>query len=957
MANAYSIPQNMGTYVDPIDNELIGSVLASKEKKYDYNVAKVDSLIQQYTNLPLARDEDKQYLKDRIDSVLKVVNGVSKLDMSNNNITRQIEQGIGTAIDDHVLEQMANTKKIMTFEQEVAKKREKGDGTYDDRNYTIAKKRAGIDEYLAGEDSKGNKVDKIGSLRYDDYYDLDKNLTEPLEKWAKELGYTKTVSESGVDLFIRKETKEELTPERIEQYYNTKLQSDPKLQTQMRINSEYEYGGKDDSTFKQEYRGELLRKKTELEAGLAKVKTAYKNEPAGSEMSKSVDVVTAQFQNEINLYDDNIKNVDSGKFDRSSVQTQMYSNRLLNNYKNTYAKSVTVGIDYDDSPMKLQEFEWKKEEAIRKQKEDKNKEAGLNADGTGLGTTYTPKSEEKTEAEKPDLYTVAGKNFSQDYRKFDAYLMATDEDYAKGDAKTRKTIRDQYTINISKESLTAKGMPKEGKDLAEAYIQSSQTYTKVSREVNKTIDNDIIAMYNGMVTNVDKINLNNFKDSMPETAKAMANKKSYKDLTKAERYTIKLELSDNLKNTVAKGNSIKHLDSYNKSLQKDSGIKFKQADISGFWDNAGSEIGGKIGLLGVGARKWIARGVDFFNSEAAKEMWDSAEKDEDKYFNQVSKATAGERRNLSSIYGNIFINDEDLGSIGSDEIAIKKGEDIRSRWSGTAKSIEDRIGLRLKDIDRPRDTMKGISYNPNVKAEEGITQSLQSILLSEGVTPTKETAYKVEFNPDGVTAKIIVNSQNLDVNDKGKQVKIVGENVETTVEVSRLPKSIINNVSAKKADWTYDFNNPAQFSKVYTFDVLPTEKDKDEYLDNFAINNPNTLSPERLHEMKVSNDSPIKTEQEYSDIISKLQRTYNLTEENASVMKNNIVKAKYEIKYNKTVGVGFYGIIDNGDGTPVKFDMRGENFNPTKASMNSMLYVNNVILNKLNDYALKNAKK
>ena len=953
MANAYSIPQNMGTYVDPIDNELIGSVLASKEKKYDYNVAKVDSLIQQYTNLPLARDEDKQYLKDRIDSVLKVVNGVSKLDMSNNNITRQIEQGIGTAIDDHVLEQMANTKKIMTFEQEVAKKREKGDGTYDDRNYTIAKKRAGVDEYLAGEDSKGNKVDKIGSLRYDDYYDLDKNLTEPMEKWAKELGYTKTISENGNDMFIRKETKQELTPEKIEEYYNTKLQSDPKLQTQMRINSEYEYGGLDDNTFKQRYRGVLVNKKTELEAAAAKVKTAFQNEPAGSEANKKLDEVTTAFQNEINLYDEQIKNVDGDKYDRSSVQSVMYSNNLLNNYKRTYSKSETTSIDYDDTPMKIQEFEWKKAEAVRKQKEDKNKEAGLNADGTGLGTTYTPKAEDKPEAEKPDLYTAAGKNFSQDYRKFDAYLMATNEDYAKGDAKTRKTIRDQITINIGKESLTAKGMPKEAKDLAEAYIQSSQTYTKVSKEVNKIIDNDIIGIYNGLVTGSGNINMSHFAGSMPETAKALISKKAYGDLTKAERYAVKLELSDNLKNTVAKGNSIKHLDSYNKNLQKDSGIKYKKQETPGFFTSLGDA------LYGLGSQV-INKGKDVvtvFNPFTNMEDKEKAFAETLKEDNATNKSMAEDFYGMGRSFLSILRNDEDLSDIGSDEIGLKAGEDVGDKWKTTSNFIEQKVGLRLKDIDRPRDTMKGISYNPNVKAEEGITQSLQSILLSEGVTPTKETAYKVEFNPDGLTAKIIVNSQNLDVNDKGKQVKVVGENVETTVDVARLPKSIIDNVSAKKANWTYDYNNPATFNKVYTFDVLPTEKDKDEYLDNFAANNPNTLSQEQLHEMKVSNNSPIKTEQEYSDIISKLQRTYNLTEENVNVMKNNIVKAKYEIKYNKTVGVGFYGIIDNGDGTPVKFDMRGENFNPTKASMNSMLYVNNVILSKLNEYALKNAKK
>lgn len=952
MANAYSVPQSMGQYIDPINGDLVESVLASKEKKYDYNVAKVDSLIQQYTNMPLARDQDKEYLKNRIDNVLRVVNGVSKLDMSNNNITRQIEQGIGTAIDDHVLEQMSNTKSLMTFEQTVAKKREKGDGTYDDRNYTIAKKRAGVDDYLSG------KTDKIKNLVYNDYYDVDKNLTEPLEKWAKELGYTKTISEDGNDMFIRKETKQVLSPEKIESYYNTKLQSDPKLQSQMSINSEYQYGGMDDKEFQQGYRKIVFDKKTEVEATVAKIKTAYSNLPPGSEESKQVEAVTKDYQDAISSYDEQLKNIDSSKYDRNYAQMQIYSNGLLNNYKRTYAKSETISIDYDDTPMKIQEFEWKKTEALRKATEAKNTAAGLNADGTGAGTMYTPKAEGDIEQEKPDLYTVAGKNFSNDYRKFDAYLSATNSDYAKGDAKTKKAIRDQITINLGKESLTAKNIPKEGKDLAEAYIQSSQTYTKVSKEVNKTIDTNIITMYNGMVSSANKINLNSLSSSLPETAKAIESGKSYKELTKEQRYIIKLEMSDNLKNTVAKGNSVKHLDSYNKNLQKESGLNFKKQDTAGFWSSAATDVGGRLGLLGAGLKRLYAAGVvNFFDSESAREIWDSAGKEGETYLNQMIEGRKGETRNIKSIFGNIFRNDEDLASIGSDEIGLKKGEDIIDRWSDTSQYIEDRIGLRLKDINEPKSIMRGVSYNPDVKTELPITKSLQSILLSEGITPTKDTAYKVEFNPDGNTAKIIVDSQNLGENDKGKQIKFVGKNAEITVDINRLPKSIIEGNKIQKQNWTYSKDNPVQFSKTYTFDVLPTAKDKDEYIDNFTSNNPGTFTPQQVHEMKISGNSPIKTAQEYSEIISNLQRTYNLSEEDTNIMNNDIVKSRYEIKYNKTVGVGFYGVIDNGDGVPVKFDMGEENFDPTKASITSMLYVNNIILDKLNKYALKKAKR
>ena len=176
MANAFSVPQSMGQYVDPINEGLISQVLQSKDKKYDYNVAKVDSLIQQYTNLPLAREEDRQYLKSRLDTVLNTVNHVSKLDMSNNNLTRQIEQTIGTAIDDRVITQMGNTQSISRFEQEVAKTKEKNPELYSDVNYTYAKKMAGVDDYMKGYNKNGEKVDSIGNLQYSGYKDVTKKL-------------------------------------------------------------------------------------------------------------------------------------------------------------------------------------------------------------------------------------------------------------------------------------------------------------------------------------------------------------------------------------------------------------------------------------------------------------------------------------------------------------------------------------------------------------------------------------------------------------------------------------------------------------------------------------------------------------------------------------------------------------------------------------------------------------
>lgn len=247
MANAFSTVQSMGRYIDPLDGELMSQVLSYKDKKYDYNLSKIDGLIQQYTNLPLARDEDKQYLKQRLDTLVNTVNKVSKLDMSDNNFTRQIEQTIGTAIDDRVIEQVANTQSIMNFEQTVAKKREKSPALYSDINYSFAKEMAGYSNYMKGQDAQGNKVDSIGNLQYVDYKDVPKKINDfiiDVQNKKKEQVVQIPARDGNGDIIpgqLIQTTISGLTPFQVRELAESQLDAD--YNKQIQINGWYNSGG------------------------------------------------------------------------------------------------------------------------------------------------------------------------------------------------------------------------------------------------------------------------------------------------------------------------------------------------------------------------------------------------------------------------------------------------------------------------------------------------------------------------------------------------------------------------------------------------------------------------------------------------------------------------------------------------------------------------------------------
>ena len=62
MANAYSVARQYNQYQDTMDLGFVNQVLATKQGQYDANMAKVDALIESYTNMPLVRAGDKEQL-------------------------------------------------------------------------------------------------------------------------------------------------------------------------------------------------------------------------------------------------------------------------------------------------------------------------------------------------------------------------------------------------------------------------------------------------------------------------------------------------------------------------------------------------------------------------------------------------------------------------------------------------------------------------------------------------------------------------------------------------------------------------------------------------------------------------------------------------------------------------------------------------------------------------------
>lgn len=947
MANAYSIPSNFGQWIDPVNTNLVNTVLGAKQQKYDYNVAKIDAQLEQYTKLPLARDKDKQYLKGRIDSVLKTVNGAGKLNMSDGNVARQIQQSIAGAIDDEVLTQMGNASAINRFEQNVAKKREEKPDLYDDRNYNYAKERAGLQKYLSGE------TDKIGNLNYQDYYDIDKNLTQEIEKWAAKDGYTRTIKEDGNAYFIRKETNEELTPQAIENYYNTKMQSDPKLGSQMAINSRYEYSGMSDEQFRKGYEQSSIARKQDITVLKAKIEEERKNIPEG-------DPRLAEYDQAISNANEGISGIDrelaSKDFNREQKQMEVYSQSMLNNYKKTYAKKNTISVDYDDTPIKILKFEAEMEKMSREKLKDEKEAMGI-----GLGTQFTTNDE--IQEEKPDAFTMQETAFTESYEALNAQLMATNEKFANGNAEVRKAIRAEAVKAARNTNISAQpeGRTKEYIEAMDNYISNFDTYTKANIEINKKIGTEVQTYFNGMAGSKSNINLNNLASSMPTVAKLLASGSSnYHDLTVREKDMVSLEIANSLKEDIAgDGLDRKFLNNYIKVKEKASGLKYQAPPKEeGFFGSIAGGVGASMRML------WHAVASPISGAASALAMNDVSYKiAQEDGRRGISNAATDLMTNARAFNRNVnsnFQNDRNLSNLQSDEASLE-GETVRSRWGAAYKSIEAGVLGSLGEMSSPNKTTTGISYNPAVKEEKAAAQALQSVALARGLNIDSNGAIKIQLSPNKQTAIITADVVNYETSDKGVQRAIKSPSQPIEVPINQLPPEILNNLNSSSSNWNYDYRNPAEFKRQNTHKPFNSSEDRDKFLDKFDRNFQGSFTESEIYQLK-SNPSatPLKTEEDYNNILKTKGRIHGLTPQQQEEVRLNVILPQYTVEYQRVKGQGFIAKVLKQEGQKTKevftTGMGAINYDPEIFTKESFKFIDLAIQKQIDDYAREYSK-
>lgn len=943
MANAYTAPITYSPTISTMDiAQLTGQVQTALQQRFDINVAKVDDLIQKITSVPLKRPEDKQYLGERLNSLLSMVDANSKVDMTNNNVTRQITNYISTAIDDRVKKQIGNSQAIDNFQQEAARIKKEKPELYNDANYAYAVDKSGLSSYMKGE------TDDLGSLNYIPYYDVTKNLNEPLDKWAKEMGFEKVVDSSVEGGYIYKTVKgKTLTEEQIANFVENRIATDSNLRQQLMIDSYYKYRGVSDEALLQNYKEAVKPVIANMDMQITEVDYQIKNtNPDDVDKLEILNQKKATISKKKEFAESQLK---GEGFNRDTFLYNNHVNNLTESYKKTFGYAAVTDIEFNDDFL---------DAATKGSKSGASAVGGGTSQGLPAGTAFkrdlTPEELKAYENSAELDKTVLQKYKEGRKQAWDSLNGAIKTQLAKeGKGTTTKDV-ENYIIGLKTASkngfnVNAQAYPS---DLLDAYKKVEQ-YNKqsyhLSKEAEAVYGKDVNDIFVGLFGGKNKdLNIEGLATSAPKTAELIKKYKSASQVPARDKAIAQYEIAKNIREHVLSDDEDKErMDFFiegfkqkNKVSDKDL-VKYKPEE-EGFWSGLGDALSGEFGnTFGNLGRKI---GIDLFNyrpsavAQAKKEAIAAAERNREQ-----------SNRGWSSMWNAItktFTTDSDLSQVQADDIKLGKSEGVQDRITASKKTLSNRFDQILKTNNANAPQATSIVLNRASKSDAPYLQQIEAAIVAAGGSPDKDTDYMTIKSIKDGQATISYTALTLIPKEKGGQTK-EKNTVDIIIPVGNLPSSLVNSLG-KEADWENSFKNPTPMKTKLSYKPFNDLESRYEFTKKFIDNNPN-LSPEEVNYYQTSNFSSFKTREE---LISSASRY--LQPEDAKLFYNDFLKSDYAVEFERPKGGGAFIPYIVKDGKKVKQEQALPiNYNSSNFSIVTATLINNYIESQITDLRKK----
>lgn len=422
---------NYGSPIETVsDARLTTSVQTALQQRTDVNKTKIDELINSVTSIPLVREKDKEYLYSKLNGLIQTTNNALKTNskgLMSNAVSNEINKYIGTAVDENILKQLANSKNIITFEKGVADLKAKKPDLYNDANYAYSKSKSGYDKYMAGE------IDDVGSLEYNPYVDYKQTTMEKALK-LKQLkgdqsieipdgrGGTTTTKISG------------LTPQEILEYFPSMITSQE--DKQMAIDGWNALRGASPEQVKAQADNFFSTRRTLTESRLTEINAL---EESGTQSQK------AEARRLKAVYNQDLESLNQKEqlVDKSNPEQVGYLlNRadFLNTASNLFSGRTSVTYGKDETFFAKLKLEQDLEEKLRKEsKEGKIQDLADNQ-------IYVSPTKNQ-EVQPADFYKDVRQNFNNSYNT----VINTAQD-AYNDLRTPSEIKTRYEATLKRDN-------------------------------------------------------------------------------------------------------------------------------------------------------------------------------------------------------------------------------------------------------------------------------------------------------------------------------------------------------------------------------------------------------------------------------------------------------------------------------------------------------------------------
>lgn len=801
MANFLSEAAQFNNPQAPYDLNLINSTLAINQQKYDQGEKNYENNLAQLKvqeNL-LYRDEDKAKFAQNVQGLINEINGKEGgINWAKRGLTNKINNYTNKALDSYTLDQIGISQTIRAFDTEVAKKREKNDGSYNDTNYAFAQYKANLGDYLKGKDAQGNRVDKIGNLSYTNYTDGIKLLKDDIDKWGKDYGIHAEWTKEGNkgDLIYTDVKHEVLSKNAVLNRMKSVL--NPQIRNQFGIDAWGYYKGLSEQDFHKDLTQFYTTENAKEDVNIARAKGLKIGATKAQITQIDADIVNYNSNKNRNL-----EKINSGKYNPDEEKTNIYTNSLLGGLAESYQKDDEVQRVTNDSNLDIAKFnsdiQYKKATLDQgQQRIDIAKESNKIADTTNIVNSGAGvKIDLPEETNKKTATEIVSQTNANNYSKLVSGLKGESKEY---NALTTDAQRSEFIagitnpkkgVNINTENYSANLIAQ-----IDAFKASSTNIQKANEKIVGAITPILINSYNNMIGS-KTLDYNNLALTLPLTAKYLKAGLTLDEIQKQVDVKgnpigkqtvamIKHEMAVNHLNFSGTSTEEERhtLENYAKNLENQSFLTSQQkqqmkgkdkANVNGFegtWDllsGIGNYIGNEFKHIGSGIYNNVTNNK-YGQLEEDKRFY----KNQDDLFNQFDRAD--KKRQLEALSMNPFKEDTSLYEVERADLGNQKtGGDLKGLMS---TALFTATNEKIKEYEKftPKTyNNEGLAFNPaDTKGKKVIESTILPQIIALTGTPVelaKGSIISTQMKPNSSEIQVTYTAKD----SEAKTVTIQGE--------------------------------------------------------------------------------------------------------------------------------------------------------------------------------------